>query len=277
MSTENGKRRAETPPETAGSPKAKKSTIINGGTHSSTEVDELKAVDNIQEEGENTLQGLSSYSKELARSRRTQNAAMYPLPGRFDDTNISLTLTRSGQLTDELLKACFKLLARTSSADYKASSRGWSPKEKKEEMRDPEMWYILVQRGHRKSKPVSPAQSVLGFLSFMITHDDPPLNHITVGYIYEVHLSDEFRGIGLGSFLIGQAERIVSELGLKKMMLTVFTRNKGARRLYERLGYTKDQCSPSDRSTRRGIVEADYAILSKKLRQIRPGQVVNMN
>jgi ribosomal protein S18 acetylase RimI-like enzyme len=163
------------------------------------------------------------------------------------------------------MKVCFDLLERTSSADYKASTRGWAPDEKKEEMRDREMWYILVQRGSPKPGLLPPAESILGFLSFMITHDDPPFEQMTVGYIYEIHLMEELRGRGLGSFLIRQAEFIIVEVGLNKMMLSVFTRNKGARRLYERLGYTKDRCSPDDRTTRRGIIEADYAILYKSL------------
>jgi ribosomal protein S18 acetylase RimI-like enzyme len=265
MSSTNGKRRAEAPREGAEDTSTKRTKITHQGLHAEKRVDKCNAVRGTQDAEEKNLKGLSSYSAEIARCRQAHNVALNQVSSQSPYPQVTLALKRSGQMTEEHLKACFNLLARTSSADYKASSRGWAPDEKKEEMQDREMWYIIVQRGFPKPVPVAPATSILGFLSFMITHDDPPLEHMTVGYIYEVHLCEELRGLGLGSFLITQAERIVRELGLHKMMLTVFTRNKGARRLYDRLGYTKDQCSPSDRRTRRGTIEADYAILSKVL------------
>jgi hypothetical protein len=48
-------------------------------------------------------------------------------------------------------------------------------------------------------------------------------------------------------------------------MLTVFTANKRAKSMYEKLGYSKDECSPGDRVTRNKVIKADYVIMSKSI------------
>ncbi|KAL6709635.1 hypothetical protein ACN47E_001063 [Coniothyrium glycines] len=115
-----------------------------------------------------------------------------------------------------------------------------------------------------RNKPTA-GDNILGFLSFMFTNDDPPHENREVVYIYEIHLQKCLRGQGLGSRLIKFAEGAARECGISKVMLTVFTANIGARALYERLGYSKDKCSPRDRIVRNKTIEAEYAIMSKLL------------
>ena len=56
------------------------------------------------------------------------------------------------------------------------------------------------------------------------------------------------------------------KMGLRKVMLTVFTSNQAARKFYLRRGYHVDAFSPSPRKFRDGsLKEADYVILSKTL------------
>jgi ribosomal protein S18 acetylase RimI-like enzyme len=196
-----------------------------------------------------------------------------PNPFHAASFPVSLSVYRSSQLLPQDLVECFDLIKLTSSAEYKASSMGWHPKNKKDEMADKAMWYILVRRAEAQpdpppvngSSPPPYSNPVLGFLSFMFTHDDPPYTDRTVVYIYEIHLSESLRGSGLGSHLIQKAEGIAKSTDVSKTMLTVFSSNKGARRLYERLGYTKDQCSPADREIRGRVIEADYVIMSNEL------------
>ncbi|KAL5122042.1 hypothetical protein ACEQ8H_000259 [Pleosporales sp. CAS-2024a] len=154
------------------------------------------------------------------------------------------------------LEACFKLVEKTSSADYKASQAGWRPKEKKKEMADKHMIYVLV-----KTKAKEPA--VVGFISYMVTHDEPPRDWRQVLYMYEIHLDESVRGFGLGSKLITFVELVGRKMGILKTMLTVFKTNKRARALYERLGYVKDRASPADKVVRRRTIEADYLIMSR--------------
>jgi RimJ/RimL family protein N-acetyltransferase len=51
-----------------------------------------------------------------------------------------------------------------------------------------------------------------------------------------------------------------------KLMLTCFTSNQKAIAFYEKLGYSKDEFSPTPKLLRNGTrVEPDYVILSKVL------------
>ncbi len=58
-------------------------------------------------------------------------------------------------------------------------------------------------------------------------------------YICDIGLFEQYRGNGIGSRFMELAEIKSGELGLNKLSLIVFEQNKGAKRLYERLGYTE--------------------------------------
>jgi ribosomal protein S18 acetylase RimI-like enzyme len=102
-------------------------------------------------------------------------------------------------------------------------------------------------------------------MSFMFTYDDPPHEDREVIYMYEIHFTEQLRGRGLGTKLVEFLEMSARQTGISKTMLTVFASNSGARRLYEKLGYCKDACSPGNRVTRTRIIKADYVIMSKEL------------
>ncbi len=191
------------------------------------------------------------------------------------------------------VETCLNLIEETSGADYRASSVGWDPVSKKSEMMDEDMMYFLVRQepanisspakgknaesienglslphSQAAASMISSVQNddnISGFISFMFTYDDPPNQDREVVYIYEIHLRAQLRGCGLGSRLIKFVEKAAHGCGISKTMLTVFTKNKGARLLYERLGYTKDECSPKDRVMRSKTIKADYQIMSKEV------------
>lgn len=110
-----------------------------------------------------------------------------------------------------------------------------------------------------------PHGPILGFISFMFTKDDPPHDDRDVVYIYEIHLSPRLRGQGLGGRLMSFVEHAARQCHIEKTMLTVFTANEGAKAMYEKLGYGKDECSPGDRVMRNKVVKAEYVIMSKKI------------
>jgi ribosomal protein S18 acetylase RimI-like enzyme len=56
-------------------------------------------------------------------------------------------------------------------------------------------------------------------------------------YVSSVAVREAFRGRGLGTALMAEAESIAKALGLPRVSLICFERNEGAFRLYERLGY----------------------------------------
>lgn len=242
--------------------------------------------------------------------------------GNIKAASVDFELVQSAKsLNKKDLQACVDLIESTSGDDYRASSIGWSETNKKKEMKDPEMMYLLIREGNdsnkRKrasdvalypSKQVKAAREksatpqnhfdetcnsmsgnkendevkdrpndasnfqapcepnpVKGFISFMFTYDDPPHEDREVVYIYEIHLGVQLRGAGLGSQLITFVEHAALGRSITKTMLTVFKSNEGARALYERLGYSKDACSPQDRIVRKRVIEADYIIMSKEL------------
>lgn len=198
--------------------------------------------------------------------------------------------------TDAELEACFSLIERTSGADYAASATGWKPAAKRAEMREPDMRFLLVRKqepdqGTNSSqestardaekttkgtetttRPTKPFlfkdTTILGFMSFMITVEEGQ----DVVYVYEIHLEEELRGLGLGKHLFNIVEHIGTTNGMEKTMLTVFRRNEQARAMYGKLGYDVDECSPRPRRLRGGVVkEADYIIMSKVLQpEIQP-------
>lgn len=189
--------------------------------------------------------------------------------------NIEIEIWRpNGKKMDEsepVLDECLGLIESTSKADYKASSMGWHPAEKKKEMQDKAMCYLLVRRtpnidAQDSEEDLPDSTKILGFLSFMYTNDDPPFADREVLYVYEIHLAEGLRGFGLGKRLMKIAEEAARQTSISKTMLTVFTSNKKARNLYERLGYGKDACSPADRRTRGRIIASDYIIMSKELK-----------
>ncbi|KAI4146824.1 MAG: hypothetical protein LQ340_005796 [Diploschistes diacapsis] len=161
----------------------------------------------------------------------------------------------SDTISSDDLHACFNLVIMTSKAHYASSSTGWHPKAKMEEMKLLDLKYLLIRA---ESDP-----EVLGFASFMLTYEDG----IEVVYLYEIHLSERLRGIGLGAHIVTLIQAIGFEFGMAKMMLTVFVANKGARTFYERLGFSVDECTPEPKRLRNGVVkELDYTILSIPLR-----------
>lgn len=63
---------------------------------------------------------------------------------------------------------------------------------------------------------------------------DRPLKN---GFIFELWVDEKFRGRGHGHEAMLQLENIAREMGLKSLGLHVFSYNRTARALYEKLGY----------------------------------------
>lgn len=106
---------------------------------------------------------------------------------------------------------------------------------------------------------------VVAFLSFMPCVE----NDVSCLYIYEIHLAHELRNSGFGKFLMDLVGETARALGVEKTMLTVFLRNKGARRFYEREGYTvveEVEGGVKRRNSKGKLEEAGYLILGKDVK-----------
>jgi ribosomal protein S18 acetylase RimI-like enzyme len=58
-------------------------------------------------------------------------------------------------------------------------------------------------------------------------------------YVCSLAMFPEYRGAGIGSYLLVEAENQCRNIGLRKISLIVFENNGGAKRLYERTGFVE--------------------------------------
>jgi ribosomal protein S18 acetylase RimI-like enzyme len=58
------------------------------------------------------------------------------------------------------------------------------------------------------------------------------------GYVSDLVVDAAWRGKGVGRLLIGEAERLTREKGLKRLVIGVMAGNAGAERLYGELGFS---------------------------------------
>ncbi|KAJ4301227.1 hypothetical protein N0V90_003318 [Kalmusia sp. IMI 367209] len=179
--------------------------------------------------------------------------------------DVKLELHRACELSNDVLEDCLAIVRHTSMVAYKASSIGWHARAKRHEMSDRNMVYLLIRAAPGSKETFAPSvpTDIIGFISFMITFDDAPHQDRNVIYIYEVHIGEKFRGMGMGKWLVSTVEAMAQMVGINKTMLTVFRSNKGAIKAYENMGYVKDQATPPDREVRRRIVKSDYLIMGK--------------
>lgn len=179
--------------------------------------------------------------------------------------NYNLTLESSSTIIKADLQSCYELIKATSYNDYKASSIGWSRRRKMDEMKSPDLRYLLIKKAalvEADSTEKCALEDLIGFLSFMLTYEDG----YEVIYCYEIHLQSEFQGSGAGKTLMGIMEMVGKRAKVAKVMLTVFVENEGALNFYEKLGYERDVSSPAPRKLRNGVMKnATYLILSKSL------------
>ncbi|KAK3719552.1 hypothetical protein LTR37_004410 [Vermiconidia calcicola] len=181
-----------------------------------------------------------------------------------DAKETQISLKASNELTKQEFNACFDLVSTTSRLHYEGSAAGWNPKQKKREMMQQEMRYLLVypsKHSDQSSNEGSASADPHGYLSYMLTHDSTPV--VPALYVYEIHLTEDMRKKGVGTHLMDLAEDIAANVGMKKVMLTCFLTNAKALHFYEKLGYAKDASSPEDRKTRKALIKVDYVILSK--------------
>ncbi|KAI9725968.1 MAG: hypothetical protein M1828_002296 [Chrysothrix sp. TS-e1954] len=130
------------------------------------------------------------------------------------------------------LEACFSLVEQTSGAAYKASNIGWSSSGKRQEMKDPNMKFLLIRTKDWTGADETRAPPLQGFLQFMITMEDD----MKVVYCYEVHLRANLQGQRIGQIMMQAMETIGEYVGVEKAMLTVFVSNERAIRFYNRIG-----------------------------------------
>ncbi|KAI9659727.1 MAG: hypothetical protein M1831_003625 [Alyxoria varia] len=199
----------------------------------------------------------------------------------FLDT-LEFSFATASSITESELNGCFNLVKETSAAAYKASSKGWSDADKRKEMKELDMKYLMlrtVSSGypepmgvHKAAEPQNIASKsddqIAAFLSFMLTPEDD----VEVVYCYEIHLKPDLQGIGLGTHLMKVMENIGALIEMSIAMLTVFASNEGAINFYKRCGYEwyDEEPTPPRKRLRSGVKDKPrptYIIMAKDLTQ----------
>ena len=91
---------------------------------------------------------------------------------------------------------------------------------------------------------------------------------IDIIYLYEIQLTPHAQGRGLGGIMMKMVEEMGEKYGLEKVMLTVQTKNKRARKFYERNGYKLDYTSPQGREA----ASCGFRVLSKPCKKTVKGK-----
>lgn len=185
------------------------------------------------------------------------------------------------EIPENTLEECLKLLDLNLGKVYETvNGRKWRIS-KREEMLEPGLVYVLFR--------LKETGKLLGFLSVKIINEID--FHLL--YLYEIQLDPRYRNLRFGSFLMRKLEEIVKSINesgkVKKLWyknfkedyddindpnllltgigLTVFSVNKGARKLYQRFGYKLHHDSETDKVLRNGkIIEPDYYMLEKQIK-----------
>ncbi|BEJ15547.1 hypothetical protein CspHIS471_0501520 [Cutaneotrichosporon sp. HIS471] len=147
-------------------------------------------------------------------------------------------------------------------------------------MFDPDARYLVLTRSSSGTRmpgamPVKKGDGddVVGFASFRFdTEDTMGSEDVEVVYCYELQLSEQARGMGLGAILMAELEGIGSRRGMTKSMLTCLANNTAALAFYAKAGYTPDEIDPTRIAEEGGWEDVDsdgedrrpdYRILSK--------------
>eukprot|EP00892_Ulva_mutabilis_P005871 jgi/Ulvmu1/3656/UM017_0070.1 len=161
-------------------------------------------------------------------------------------------------------------LTRNNMQSFYDATWGWNTKSKLKELGHARACHLIAYMDG-PAGPAGPAGERMpaAYLHYR-WEADPPKDErrkgqpvYAVAYVYELQLAKEAQGNGLGTYLMSLVESEASRFGMHKVMLTCFTSNTAAQRLYQKLGYSKDETSPDPAVD--GADCAGYDILSKTL------------
>jgi phosphinothricin acetyltransferase len=123
--------------------------------------------------------------------------------------------------------------------------------------------------GHSKNRrPIwvavdedTPDKKVIGYLSFSYFMNERPGYYITSDMA--VYLHPDYRGKGLGTYLLQSAVEAAPELGIETLVTTIFSSNTASIRLFEAAGFERWGYMP--RVARLGTIERDLVMVGRRL------------
>jgi ribosomal protein S18 acetylase RimI-like enzyme len=136
-------------------------------------------------------------------------------------------------------------------ADYKSQTLGRYAEQLETEGVDPETAYALAIDAIDKLLPLQHETPGHHLFTLKSVEESESVGYLWLGkdpaagphsaYIYEIFVHPEFRGRGVGTAALREAERWAAQAGKTTLALNVFWHNEGARRLYARFGFAADR------------------------------------
>ncbi|XP_063675467.1 N-alpha-acetyltransferase 40-like [Bolinopsis microptera] len=172
-----------------------------------------------------------------------------------NNVDLSIECVHYEQVKDDgdTFETIYQILEGNMKAEYDACYWGWNEKDKRDELKEKNPWFLVAKN--------SEGQTV-AFSHFKFDFDE----EIAVLYCYEVQVTEEMRGKGVGKFLMQILELIGSKAEMQKIMITVFKHNPRAIHFFaDILKYADDETSPKFMDP---MDEKDYCyeIMSKTLK-----------
>jgi GNAT superfamily N-acetyltransferase len=87
---------------------------------------------------------------------------------------------------------------------------------------------------------VEHGSDLVGFLAGRVRTPPPYFGTMPVGFISEIYVKGECRGIGAGSKLIEEASAWFRDQGITRLELQVLSANHNARHVYQKLGWVEE-------------------------------------
>jgi GNAT superfamily N-acetyltransferase len=177
---------------------------------------------------------------------------LIPIFKKFDRNGLKVSLFAAKKCPEELEDFTFNLIEKHMKAIYE-EAWGWDADAKAAELYDTSARFIFAAPDTDPPYPVA------------FVHYRFELNQAeTAVYIYDIHVSEEAAGKGLGKFLVQAVEFIGLKLKVDAVIVTLFKANPRGLAFFQHLKYRPHSSSPSivDRDSAH---EYDHEILFKSL------------
>ena len=157
--------------------------------------------------------------------------ALVPMFKNFNRNGLKATLVAASKLPEEFEECCFNMIETNMKTIYE-NSWGWKPEAKEAELYAEDARFILA---FVEDKPLPVA-----FVHYRFEMDFLE----TSALIYDIHIESEYRGKGLGKWMLQAVEFIALKCKLDAVIVTLFKENIGARQFFRHMKYVHHKSSP---------------------------------
>lgn len=158
---------------------------------------------------------------------------LLPAFSKYDRNGLTVSITckNISEMTPDEINTGFRFVETNMKSLYDKSNWGWNEKGKLEEMSEENARYLFAVDGDA---------NVVAMSHFRFDVDDD----VEVLYCYEIQLSEDIRGKGLGKFMMQILELMAIKAKMIKVVLTVFKENLRGINFFEKMKYIIDDTSP---------------------------------